>query len=106
MMPSIIGFGSLNVDLIFEVGDLKSLHLKEFPPGPGKQAFGPDEAFESLLEQLKRHGTLKSKSGGGSAANTIVALARMGFPARLIGKVGEDEEGDFLLESLRPVQID
>jgi sugar/nucleoside kinase (ribokinase family) len=105
-MKPIIGFGSLNVDLIFEVEELKSLSLKGLHPDPGKEGFGSDEEFESFLEQLKQYGTLKSKSGGGSAANTIVALARMGFPTRLIGKVGEDEEGDFLLKNLRPVPID
>jgi len=105
-MKPIIGFGSLNVDLIFEVEDLKSLSLKGLRPDPGNESFGSEEAFESLFDQLKRYGTLKSKSGGGSAANTMVALARMGFPAKLIGKVGEDEEGDFLLKNLRPAQID
>jgi sugar/nucleoside kinase (ribokinase family) len=29
----------------------------------------------------------------------------MGFPTEFIGKIGEDEEGDFLLEDLKPVQI-
>ncbi len=106
MIQPIIGFGSLNVDLIFEVEDLKSISLKGVRPDPGKESFGSDEEFESLLGQLKRYGTLRSKSGGGSAANTLVALARMGFPTKLIGKVGEDEEGDFLLDSLKPVQID
>ena len=92
-MQPIIGFGALNLDLIFEVEDLKSLSLKGLRPDPGKEGFGSDEEFESLLEQLKRYGTLKSKSGDGSAANTIVALARMGFPTKWIGKVGEDLEG-------------
>jgi ribokinase len=71
---------------------------------PGKELFGSDQEFHCLLDLLNRFGTLKSKSGGGSAANTVVALARMGFRARFIGKVGEDEEGDFLLENLRPVE--
>jgi sugar/nucleoside kinase (ribokinase family) len=105
-MKTIVGFGALNLDLIFEVEDLKSISLKGFRLDPGEEGFGSDEEFESLLEQLKRFGTLKSKSGGGSAANTIVALARMGFPTKFIGKVGEGEEGDFLLENLKPVQID
>ena len=105
-MKSIVGFGALNLDLIFEVKDLKSISSRRFRLGPGKEGFGSDEEFESLLEQLKQFGTLKSKSGGGSAANTIIALARMGFPTKLIGKVGEDEEGDFLLENLKPAQID
>jgi sugar/nucleoside kinase (ribokinase family) len=105
-MKNIVGFGALNLDLIFEVEDFKSISLKGSRLDPGKEGFGSDEEFYSLLEQLKRFGTLKSKSGGGSAANTIVALARMGFPTKFIGKVGEDEEGDFLLENLKPVQID
>lgn len=105
-MKTIVGFGALNLDLIFEVEDLKSISSKGPPLDPGEEGFGSDEEFESLLEQLKRFGTLKSKSGGGSAANTIVALARMGFSTKFIGKVGEDEEGDFLLENLKPAQID
>jgi len=105
-MKTIVGFGALNLDLIFEVENLKSISSNGFRLNPGEDGFGSDEEFESLLEQLNRFGTLKSKSGGGSAANTMVALARMGFPTKFIGKVGEDREGDFLLENLRPVQID
>jgi sugar/nucleoside kinase (ribokinase family) len=29
----------------------------------------------------------------------------MEFPTKFIGKVGEDEEGDFILENLKPDQI-
>ena len=105
-MKNIVGFGALNLDLIFEVEDLRSISTNGFHLGPGEEGFGSDEEFESLLEQLKRFGTLKSKSGGGSAANTLVALARMGFPTGFIGKIGEDEEGDFLVGDLEPVRID
>lgn len=105
-MKNIVGFGALNLDLIFEVEDLRSISTNGFRLGPGEEGFGSDEEFESLLEQLKRFGTLKSKSGGGSAANTLVALARMGFPTGFIGKIGEDEEGDFLVGDLEPVRID
>jgi ribokinase len=103
-MESIAGFGALNLDLIFEVDDLKTISSDKFRLEPGKEFFGSDQEFQSLLEQLDRFGTLKSKSGGGSAANTMVALARMGFPTRFIGKVGNDKEGEFLLESLKSVQ--
>jgi sugar/nucleoside kinase (ribokinase family) len=105
-MGIVVGFGALNLDLIFEMEDLKSISSKRGRLEPGKEAFGSDEDFQYLFEQLSRFGTLKSKSGGGSAANTIVALARMGFQTKFIGKVGEDEEGDFLLGNLRPVQTD
>lgn len=63
-MKTIVGFGALNLDLIFEVEDLKSISSKGPPLDPGEEGFGSDEEFESLLEQLKRFGTLKSKSGG------------------------------------------
>jgi ribokinase len=104
-MGKIVGFGALNLDLIYEVKDLKSISLREGPLVPGREIFGPEEEFRSLLEQLNQFGTLKSKSGGGSAANTIVALARMGFPTEFIGKVGGDKEGDFILENMKPAPI-
>ncbi len=103
-MNTIAGFGALNLDLIFEVDDLKTVSPDKFRMEPGKELFGSDQEFHSLLDLLNRFGTLKSKSGGGSAANTMVALARMGFPTKFIGKVGNDKEGDFLLESLKPIQ--
>jgi len=54
-MKPIIGFGALNLDLIFEVEDLKSLSLEGLRLDPGKEGFGSDEAFESLSGQLKRY---------------------------------------------------
>lgn len=103
-MKSIVGFGALNLDLIYEVDDLRAISTSHFRLEPGKELFGSGEEFQSLLNLLNRLGTLKSKSGGGSAANTITALARMGLSAKFIGKVGEDAEGDFLLENLTPAQ--
>jgi ribokinase len=105
-MKTIVGFGALNVDLIYEVDDLRTISTSHFRLEPGKQLFGSGEQFQSLLNSLNRLGTLKSKSGGGSAANTVTALARMGWSAKFIGKVGEDVEGDFLLENLKPAQTD
>ena len=88
-----LGFRPGKVEgLIFEVGDSKSLSLKGLRLDPGKEGFGSDEESESLLDQQKRHGTLKSKSGGGSADNTMVALARMEFTTKLNGKGREDLE--------------
>jgi hypothetical protein len=66
-MKPIVGFGALNLDLIFEVEDFKSISFKGSHLDPGKEGFGSDEEFQSLLKQINRFGTLKSKSGGGSA---------------------------------------
>ena len=102
----IFGFGAINLDLIYEVDDLRSISARRGRLEPGEELFGFDDEFDALLEQLRRVAVLKSRSGGGSAANSLVALGRMGFPTAFIGKVGEDAEGDFLLRELRPVRTD
>jgi len=100
----VVGWGALNVDLIFEVDDFKSLGPGPVRPEPGKELCGSEEAFQWLLERLHCVGHLRWRNGGGSAANTLFALARMGFPTAYIGKVGDDPEGDLLIEGMRPVQ--
>jgi sugar/nucleoside kinase (ribokinase family) len=44
--------------------------------------------------------------GGGCALNTASALARLGLRAAVVGKVGEDPLGDFLLGLLRERGVD
>ena len=39
-MKPIVGFGALNLDLILEVEDLKSIFLKGLRLDPGKEGFG------------------------------------------------------------------
>ncbi len=46
------------------------------------------------------------KSAGGSAANTIAGLARLGVSTGFIGAVGRDEEGKFLLGELEREGVD
>ena len=41
------------------------------------------------------------KAPGGSAANTIVSLARLGIEVGFVGMVGTDEEGELILEEFR-----
>ncbi len=102
----VVGFGALNLDLIYYVEDLRAISSVPFQMEPGKELFGPREELDALLTSVSRIGSLRAKSGGGSAANTITALARMGFSAAFIGKVGQDSEGDFLLDNLRPAKTD
>ena len=40
------------------------------------------------------------------AANTAYALARLGFPVALVGRIGADSDGDFLKDSLTGVNLD
>ncbi|MBI5183297.1 MAG: carbohydrate kinase family protein [Nitrospinae bacterium] len=101
-MKDVIGFGALNLDLIYEipddVGAWHAMHLES-----GGEILGDINNFESVLKYLEIHGELICKSGGGQAANTISALSRMGFDTGYIGKVGTDEEGKFLIQGLEGV---
>jgi len=68
-----VGFGGLNVDKLFKVN---------------KIANAEEESYILDCEE----------ACGGSAANTIVGLARLGCIVGFIGKVADDREGKMLVE--------
>jgi ribokinase len=72
----VIGFGALNVDKLYRVNKIA---------GPEEEGF--IKGFEEAC--------------GGSAANTIVGLARLGCKVGFIGKVAKDREGKMLMEDFR-----
>ncbi|MFC6181099.1 ribokinase [Lactiplantibacillus daowaiensis] len=80
-MNKVTVLGSLNVDTI--------LRFKRFPK-PG--------------ETLPLTG--KSIAGGGKGANQAIAAARAGAQTAFIGKVGQDQEGDFMVKQLTDSQVD
>jgi len=45
-----------------------------------------------------------TRAGGGQAANTAHALARMGYRAAMVGRVGADDDGLYLLNALAPAE--
>lgn len=58
-------------------------------------------APDSKMEMLQF-----SKQGGGQVATAMVALSRWGVRTKYIGKVGEDELGQFSLHSIRQEGVD
>jgi len=50
-------------------------------------------------------GASVSRSAGGSAANTIIAVAQLGGRAAYAGKVGDDDLGRYCLEDLRALGV-
>jgi ribokinase len=72
----VIGFGALNVDTLLKVDRLA----------------GAEE--ESFIREY-------TEACGGSAANTIVGLARLGCRAGFIGKVADDHEGKLQLDCFK-----
>ncbi len=78
---NVIGFGALNVDKLFKVN---------------KIAEKEEESFVINCQE----------SCGGSAANTIVGLARLGLKTGFVGKVANDREGRLLLNEFRKEKVD
>lgn len=99
----VIGFGALNVDYIYEVDNLSSIKIGGKACEPGSELFCSAEEFEEARKTLEQKAHLASRSPGGSAANTVVALSKMGFSCGYIGKVGQDENGQLLLKSMEGV---
>ncbi len=77
----VVGFGALNVDMLLKVERLA----------------GAEE--ESFVENY-------TEACGGSAANTIVGLARLGCKVGFIGKVADDREGKMQIDCFRSEGVD
>lgn len=75
MTKPIVVVGSINMDLVARVRTI---------PRPGETVTGT--GFET--------------TPGGKGANQAVAVARLGYPVKMVGKVGEDVFGKGLLEDL------
>lgn len=101
-MLDMVGFGSLNVDYFFETEDLSFLK-PFFPEGGYRRQWSLDDPLllEDLKALMKKKARFLGKSAGGSAANAVYCLAQMGFRSGLLGKIGRDEEAEFLLEENR-----
>jgi ribokinase len=54
----------------------------------------------------KVNGVVKQKAKGGMAGNVAAALARLASPVRVLGRVGDDADGVFAVESLQQVGVD
>ena len=80
-MPDVIVVGSLNTDLV--------VRAPRFPL-PGETIRGED------LQVIP----------GGKGANQAVAAARLGASVLMLGRVGKDNFGDFLLDNLKSNHVD
>jgi sugar/nucleoside kinase (ribokinase family) len=107
MLPQVICLGAINLDLKFQVEDLAGF-LKDWGTGLTR---GGEEAISRAQEPrlqalLARYGLPVGRFGGGMAANTAYALACLGIPVALVGRVGKDTDGQFLQESLAGVNLE
>lgn len=80
-MPAIVTFGSINMDLIAHAPKL---------PEPGETIAGHQFAMIP----------------GGKGANQAVAVARLGMPSMMVGRVGDDRFGQALVAELQGVGVE
>lgn len=109
-MEKIIGIGNALVDVLVRLKDDSLLGRLQLPKG-GMTLIDEarQEELESLMSSLLTdEGEALSchRATGGSAGNTMLALARLGGNAGFVGKVGRDALGRFYAENCRKAGID
>lgn len=105
MKKDVIGFGALNVDLIYELQDFYQLHQIRTDIRKGEEYSISSKEYNLLVRLLKKYGKFIVKSSGGQAANSISALTKIGFNTGLVGTVGSDNLGKFLIQELKGTDI-
>ena len=100
----VYGIGNALVDTEYEVDDDFLNHAK-LPKGMMTLIESEDrKRLLSLLDDEHEIEVIK-QAGGGSAANTIVAIAQMGGRTFYSCKVASDETGDFFMHDLKEAGV-
>lgn len=96
-MDKIIGMGNALVDVLVRIDDDSLLGKLHLPKGSMQLI------QEDTLSEIRKYtsGMKIHRSTGGSAGNTVCALAALGANPGFIGKVGQDEPGAFFGDTLR-----
>lgn len=96
-MDKIIGMGNALVDVLVRIDDDSLLGKLHLPKGSMQLI------QEDTLSEIRKYtsGMKIHRSTGGSAGNTVCALAALGANPGFIGKVGQDETGTFFGDTLR-----
>lgn len=100
-MNKVIGIGSALVDILTRIDNDEVLKEINIPKGSMQLV---DAKLSAVIDE-KLNGYESSMAPGGSAANTIHALAKMGIEAGFISYVGNDEIGKFFEDSMNSVGV-
>lgn len=95
-MSKIIGIGNALVDIIVFIDNDALLEKLELPKGSMQLVdIEKSTAIRTACEHLQ-----SSFASGGSAANTIYGLAKLGTETSFIGKIGKDDYGNIFKDDL------
>ena len=100
-MNNVLGIGNALVDILIRLENEDLLHELNLQKGSMQLV---DKNFINLVLSKTKH-LSKVQASGGSAANTIHGLASLGIETAYIGKVGNDELGEFFINDLKRNRI-
>ena len=93
----VYGIGNALVDKEFEVEDS---FLEEIGLQKGITTLGDLEQHKAILARATEKYGIKTRTGGGSAANTLYAISQFGGKAFYSCRLANDETGDYFLSQL------
>ena len=96
----VVGVGSPLVDVLARVSED---FLATVPGAKGGMELLDQPGLQALLRRLPQPVV---RAPGGSAANTLSGLARLGLGARFLGKLGRDEAATFYRRAMATAGID
>lgn len=100
MSIDVYGIGNALVDMQSRVQDEL---LQEIDFAKGIMTLVDNDRQAGVLSRLDSASL--HRCAGGSAANTIAAVAEFGGNAAFVGKIGQDETGTFFLQDLRELGV-
>jgi sugar/nucleoside kinase (ribokinase family) len=98
----VYGIGNALVDTEYEIDDS---FLSDFSIDKGLMTLIDEQTKLEMVSHLDRRYSAKKHTGGGSAANTMVAMAQLGGQVFYSCKVADDSIGDFYMTDLHDVGI-
>jgi len=96
-MKKVLGLGNALVDILVRISDERLLASLELPKSC--MTLVQESQITAILAKIQH--LEKQETCGGSAANTISGLARLGIPAGYIGKIGHDAYGVLFDEEMK-----
>lgn len=94
-MFDIITFGSATKDIFLRIKENVVIDDKKFPTGKG--------VCFSMGSKINTEEIYFTSGGGGT--NTAATFSKQGYAVAYCGKIGEDEEADFILKDLKKHKI-
>ncbi len=100
-MKKVIGIGNALIDILVKVENEQILDELALPKG--SMQLIDTERYHAITARIAdRH---KERATGGSACNTMLALAHLGNEPAIVGKISDDENGRFFADNCREFGI-